>query len=145
MNAWRQAALILACALFAGAVSAFFHPRRPPWYEVEDPALVRWQLDLAGAKALAADGETVWIDARPRAAYEAGHVPGALLLNADEWGELMFEHQFALQEAFEKPVVVYCDGESCTRSAEIAQRLRELIGLDPVYVLDGDWRELGEK
>lgn len=143
MNVWKQVAWILGCALAAGGASAVFHPKRPPWHEVEDPAEARWTIDPEKAGGLLAAGPVVWIDARSRKAYEAGHVPGALLLNAEEWGELMFEHQFALQEAFQRPVIVYCDGASCERSREIAQRLRELLGLDPVFVLKGDWRGFG--
>ncbi len=97
---------------------------------------------MVEAQGLAESGDVLWIDARKREAYESGHLPGALLLNPEEWGELMFEHQTALQAAFERPVVVYCEGTGCERSGDIAQRLRELLGLDPVYVLEGDWREL---
>jgi len=142
MNAWKQAALILACATAAAGASAVFHPLRPPWYTVEDPSAIRWRITLDEAREIVADGEVVWIDARPRASYEADHLPDALLLNTDEWGDLMFQHQEALQAAFERPAIVYCDGESCARSAEVAQRLRELLGLDLVFVLEGDWREL---
>jgi rhodanese-related sulfurtransferase len=143
MKIWKQSCLLIAAALIAGTVSAFVHPLRPPWREVEDPAESRWRIDLARAQALMGEGPVVWIDARPRSAHEAGAIPGSLLLNPEEWGELMFEHQIALQEAFARPVIVYCDGEDCSRSAEIAGRLRELLGLDPVYVLEGNWRELG--
>lgn len=142
MNIWKQSGLLVAAALIAGTVSAFVHPFRPPWREVEDPATARWRIDTARARELMRGGPVVWIDARSRGAHEAGAIPGSLLLNAEEWGELMFEHQIALQEAFERPVIVYCDGEECSRSVEIAGRLRELLGLDPVYVLEGDWREL---
>lgn len=142
MSLWKQIGFILLCATVAGAASAVFHPLRPPWREVEDPSLLRWQLPVSEARKLVASGPVVWIDARKRSAFEAGHLPGALLLNAEEWGELMFEHQVALQDAFERPVIVYCDGDRCERSADIAQRLRELLGLDPVYLLKGDWREL---
>ncbi|MCB1205601.1 MAG: rhodanese-like domain-containing protein [Verrucomicrobiae bacterium] len=141
MTLWKQISLILGCAAAAGVVSAFVHPLRPPWKEVEDPAKARWHIDVAGAKALASE-KVVWVDARKRDSYEQGHVEGALLLNQEEWGELMFEHQSALQEAFQHPVIVYCDGNQCERSEEVAERLRELLGLDPVYVLKGDWREI---
>ena len=47
----------------------------------------------------------------------------------------------ALMAAVGKPVVIYCDGKRCKRSQSVAQKLRELVGLDPVYVLKGDWRE----
>lgn len=142
MSTWRQALLILALASLAAGLSASFHPRRPPWFETSDPATVRWEIDLAAARAMSAEGPVVWIDSRPRADYDKGHLGGALLLNPEEWGDLMFEHQEALRAAFDHPVVVYCDGEGCERSADIAQRLRELLGLDPVYVLKGPWREL---
>lgn len=142
MKVWKQVALILGCAAAAGIVSALVHPLRPPWKEVEDPAFARWHIDPVRARSLADAGTVLWIDARKREVYEQGHLEGALLLNVEEWGELMFEHQIALQEAFEHPVVVYCDGEQCDRSEEVAKRLRELLGLDPVYVLKGDWCEI---
>lgn len=139
---WKQALLILALASLAAGLSASLHPRRPPWFETSDPARERWEIDLNAARTLRAEGPVVWIDSRPRADYEQGHLEGALLLNSEEWGELMFEQQEALRAALDQPVVVYCDGAGCERSADIAQRLRELLGLDPVYVLKGPWREL---
>ncbi len=144
MRVWKQIVLIFGCASLAGVASALFHPLRPPWFAAEDPATERWRISVEEARRLSVGGEVVWIDARKRSLYEAGHLPGALLLNPEEWADLMFEHQFVLQDAFSRPVVVYCDGESCARSADIAQRLRELLGLDPVYVLEGDWRALAK-
>lgn len=142
MNAWKQAGLLLALAAVAGTAATVFHPRRPPWYEVVDPAEMRWSISPEKARSLAAAGGVVWIDARTRADYEADHLPGAILLNPEEWGDLLFQSQESLQAAFDRPVIVYCDGDACTRSAEVGTRLRELMGLDPVYVLKGDWRLL---
>lgn len=142
MNAWKQAGLLLALAAMSAAVSAVFHPFRPPWYEVVNPAEMRWNISLDEARNLVADGEVVWIDARSRADYQADHLPGAILLNPEEWGELLFQSQESLQSAFARPVIVYCDGDACTRSAEVGERLRELLGLSPVYILKGDWRML---
>ena len=75
----------------------------------------------------------VWIDARPQDAFEAGHIPGALDLNRDNW-------KAALPSLFElyspgKVVIVYCS-TGCTESEEIADRIRSL-GLEPVEVLEG--------
>ncbi len=145
MTAWTQAAGLVGCAILAGGVSALFHPSSPPWYEVEDSDSQRNRISVSQAHVLEEKGRVVWIDARTRAEYDAGHVSGAILLNVEEWADLMFAHQMDLQEAYGIPVIVYCSGGGCERSAEIAQRLRELIGLDPVYVLDGDWQELMEK
>jgi rhodanese-related sulfurtransferase len=75
----------------------------------------------------------VWIDARPQDAFQAGHIPGALDLNRDNWDA-------ALPRLFEvyspgKVVIVYCS-TGCTESEEIADRIRNL-GLEPVKVLKG--------
>lgn len=142
MNAWKQAGWIIALAAVAGVASAIFHPVKPAWYEVESAADLRWRISIQEARDLLEAGEVVWIDARSRAKYEEGHLPEAILLNPEEWGELMFSNQDALQAVLDRPVIVYCDGESCARSGEIGERLRELMGLDPVFVLQGDWREL---
>jgi hypothetical protein len=57
----------------------------------------------------------------------------------------MFQHMDRLQDAMRQTVIVYCDGNDCRKSQEVAQQLRELIGLDPVFVLKGDWRELDSR
>jgi rhodanese-related sulfurtransferase len=142
MNAWKQAGLILSLAAVAGVASAVFHPLRPPWYEVSSAAEMRWGISLDEAREIIVAGDVVWIDARSRANYEADHLPGAILLNPEEWGELVFNSQESLQAAFTRPVIVYCDGDACTRSGEVSELLREQMGLDPVYILQGEWREL---
>lgn len=142
MNAWKQAAIILALAAVAGVASAVFHPLRPPWYMVASADQMRWGISLEEARKIIAAGEVVWIDSRSGASYEADHLPGAILLNPEEWGELLFNNQDSFQSMLDRPVIVYCDGDACTRSEDVARRLRELMGLDPVYILQGEWREL---
>lgn len=142
MNFWRQVGLIVSLALVAATLSAFFHPNRPAWYFVESAENLRWQISVEEAKTLAAAEEVLWVDARSRQKFEEGHMPGSILLNADEWGDLMFENMDTLQSAMSRPVVVYCDGTFCAKSQDVASQLRELLGLDPVYVLKGDWRLL---
>ena len=137
-----QVLLIVALALSAAALSAVFHPKRPAWFRVSSPEELRWQIDREQALELAGKKDVLWIDARERDKFETGHLSGAILLNLAEWGDLMFEHMDTLQGAFDRPVIVYCDTNECGKSVEVAKRLRELIGLDPVYVLKGDWREI---
>ncbi len=145
MNVFKQAGLIASLAAAAGVASAIFHPLKPAWYEVKSATELRWGITIKGVRDLMALGEVVWIDARSRAKYDEEHLPGAILLNPEEWGELMFSNQDALQAVLDRPVIVYCDGESCVRSGDVAERLRDLMGLDPVYVLQGEWRELKTK
>ncbi|MAB76065.1 MAG: hypothetical protein CMO47_06360 [Verrucomicrobiales bacterium] len=138
----RQGSLILAISLAASALSFVFHPMRPPWYRVASPDELRWQIDLPAAAALVQEGEVLWVDARSREKYEASHLEDAILLNAGEWADLMFQNLDILQDAMDKTVVVYCDSGECQKSNNVASRLRELVGLDPVYVLKGEWTEM---
>jgi len=136
----KDAAIILVIAAVGAAVSAFVHPKRPAWFSVEDTSNIRWSLTEEQAKKISENSESLlWIDARSRGEYEKGHIKSAILLNTDEWGDLMFRHQNVLQNATGYPIIVYCDGSACEKSRIVAERLRELLGLDPVYVLKGDW------
>ena len=79
--------------------------------------------------------DVVWIDARPRAEFEAGHVPGAVLLNEDSFDALLPGLLAQWQPG--RPVVVYCSA-SCESSRRIALRLR-VVGIEDVHVLEGGW------
>ena len=139
---WQQVGLIVAISLAAAGISAFLHPKRPPWYRVASVEELRWQIVPESAVRLAKEGSVLWVDARSREKYEAGHLEGAILLNLGEWGDLMFQHMDALQSAMDQSIVVYCDTGDCKKSLEVATRLRELLGLEPVYVLKGEWTDL---
>lgn len=142
MSIRKQLTVLIGVALLATVVSMVVHPKRPPWFRVESPEVLRWQIDTDKARSLIETGEVLLIDAREREKFEKGHLPSAILLNQQEWGDLMFTHMDRLQEAMRQTVIVYCDGTDCRKSREVARQLRELVGLDPVYVLKGDWREL---
>tara|TARA_R110002096_G_scaffold119495_10_gene258980 strand:- start:2322 stop:2768 length:447 start_codon:yes stop_codon:yes gene_type:complete len=141
MDTWKQAGIILAISAVGACLCAFFHPLRPPWYRVSGSDEVRWKIGTEEAKHLALQSKILWVDARSQEKFDKEHLPGAILLNVSEWGDLMYRNMDELQEAMSHPVIVYCDGDDCRKSAEVGQRLRELLGLDPVYVLDGDWRQ----
>lgn len=142
MRFWSQVGWIVLLSLVAATLSAFFHPRRPAWFFVESAEVLRWQISVEEARELAAKEEVLWVDARPRKKFEEERLPGSILLNTDEWGDLMFANMDTLQSAMSRPVIVYCDGNRCEKSQDVASRLRELLGLEPVYVLKGDWRLL---
>ncbi len=134
--------LLSLCAVAVG-LTFWLHPRAPSLRSVaEDPSLP-FQVTVQEVRERFGPDVT-WIDARPREDYEAGHVSGALLLNAEEWADLMWDLSDRLDELSKTTVVVYCDGTTCGRSAEVAERLRGEVGLEQVYVLKGDWREFGQ-
>jgi rhodanese-related sulfurtransferase len=138
----REALWIFLIAGILAGGAAFLHPRAPSWFLVEPSG--RWDLQIDKIReVLGEDADrVVWIDARPDKAFQKGHLKGAIHLNRERWGDLVAENQDQLQEALGNPVFVYCDGRGCQRSVEIAERLRQLLGLEPVYVLRGDWRKL---
>jgi rhodanese-related sulfurtransferase len=135
-----QALVLLGVSAAVAVGAAWLHPRAPAWYLVEPSG--EWDFPVEHVSQLQREGAILWIDARKEAEFAAGHLPGAILLNEERWGDLVFEHQDRLQEAMGRPVVVYCDGSGCERSQHVAERLRQLLGLDRVYVLRGDWRKI---
>jgi rhodanese-related sulfurtransferase len=122
-----QAVALLALAGCAAGITAWIRgglPQKPASEEIEMPL----------AEALR--GNPLWIDARPKADFEAGHIPGALCLNVAEWEE-------ALPPVLEKweagrTAVVYCDSPAQADSREVAERLRD-FKLGPVWILQGGW------
>jgi rhodanese-related sulfurtransferase len=131
MTAVRQALLILLAALIPASLTAAFHPRRPPWFqetlapgEETLPTVLAW-------------GQNVfWVDARSADEYVAEHVPGAILLNLENWDQLF--PKFLDSWSPGKKVVVYCSAATCELSREVAERLRQ-NGISSVFVLKGGW------
>jgi rhodanese-related sulfurtransferase len=131
MRALRQASLILLAALIPTTFTAAFHPRRPPWSE--ETLLPGEELIQT---VLAWGRDVLWIDARSANEYEAEHVPGAILLNLEDWDQLF--PRFLDQWNPNKKVVVYCSSTACELSHEVAKRL-QADGISPAYVLKGGW------
>jgi rhodanese-related sulfurtransferase len=115
------------------------------------PALVSWGwhwhaglLPKAGASVervsvgrLPVGAEVLWVDARPVAAYEEEHIPGALSLNEESWSAQLPAVLDRWQPAM--TVIVYCGSESCHASEAVAQRLMRETGWTNVRVLEGGW------
>jgi rhodanese-related sulfurtransferase len=127
----RQALFILLVALIPASLTAAFHPRRPPWSQgVLAPGEERLSTVLAWR------GNVLWVDARSMEEYEAEHVPGALLLNLENWDQLF--PKLLDQWVPGQKVVVYCSAATCELSREVAERLRK-NRISPVFVLKGGW------
>jgi rhodanese-related sulfurtransferase len=78
------------------------------------------ETDVSDVAAAMEAGEIdfVLLDARSRASYDAGHLPGAVHLP-----ELSAEAVGALPDG---PIVVYCTGPSCNGACKAALRLAQL-------------------
>lgn len=84
--------------------------------------------------------EAIFLDARPEADYQLGHIQGALNLpvRTRDFGERLQE--FSLTVDHEKELIVYCDGIDCTLGPELASILNGL-GYRNVSVLINGWTE----
>ncbi len=124
----RAAVLALLSAAVAWAAYQL-HPQRPTFDPIRPVEITLAEF---------APGEPVlWLDARPPAAFAAGHIPGALALNEDAWEAGLP----AFVEAWrpEQRIVVYCDSAQCHASEAVARRLMREFGATRVYVLKGGW------
>jgi rhodanese-related sulfurtransferase len=127
----RQAIVILFAALIPAVLIAAFHPRRPALSEERGlPKEERLETVLGWGKTV------LWLDARSAKEYNAEHLPGAILLNLEDWDTLF--PTFLEQWEPEEKVVVYCSSTACQVSHEVAQRLKQ-SGISQVFVLKGGW------
>jgi hypothetical protein len=97
------------------------------------------EIRLADAQALNA----IWVDAGGMKKFEERHIPKALLLDEDDWDAGLFElmNTWLIEP---RPIVIYCESESCGKSKRIAKRLRESLPDAEIYSLKGGnaaWQE----
>lgn len=120
----------------AGLLTAWLHPKAPAYgaSELGDGAIT---LPLV----LTYPGDVVWVDARSRSYYDAGHIPGAIWLSEDDW-ETGLDAFFAADPFSGKLVVVYCDSAACHSSEAVVARLKAEFGEDAfdVRYLEGGWQ-----
>jgi len=123
--------VILFAALIPAVLIAAFHPRRPALSEERGlPGEERLETVLGWGKTV------LWLDARSAQEYDAEHLPGAILLNLEDWDTLF--PSFLEQWEPDEKVVVYCSSTACQLSHEVAQRLKQ-SGISQVFVLKGGW------
>jgi rhodanese-related sulfurtransferase len=136
----RQGAVLLALALLPAAVQALYLREKIPWQSrVAESDLVT--VDVArdwGAGVL-------WVDARPSDEFERGHIPDAISINEDRWGEALPEF-LAKQWSPDKKIVVYCSAASCNLAEDVARRLRNEAKLpNEIRILKGGWEAWQQK
>lgn len=93
-------------------------------------------IGLEQAAQLFAQNEALFVDARPENLYAQGHIRGALSLPWEKVDRYFVE--VADQLDVLKPIITYCDGETCDLSHELALFLKE-TGFKNVRVLVNGW------
>jgi rhodanese-related sulfurtransferase len=130
----RQSAVLVALAVLPAAVQALYLREKIPWQaRVAESDFV--EVDTARGWG----ANVIWIDARSTDEFERDHVPGAVSLNEDRWGEALSQF-LAMQWSPEKKIVVYCSAASCNLAEDVARRLREEAKLpNEIRILKGGW------
>lgn len=136
-----QAPLILVIAVVAAGLTKWLHPQAPNWYQVSEMGADRYQVTVEELRERYLPDQLLWIDARRQEDFAAGHLNGAHPLSEDNWAEYLWALRTELDTLDGRAVVVYCDGKTCKRSAAVGKRLRSELGIEPVWVLSGDWRD----
>jgi rhodanese-related sulfurtransferase len=139
-----QISVLLVAAAAAATLTWWVHPQRPPWHSVGGSGDERWVVDEEAARTLARGGKVLWIDVRAESNFAEEHLRGAVRLAPSDWGALVFAHLDALEDHRGDPVLVYGEPGDQVLCLDVAARLRELLGMDSVYVLKGEWRNFAE-
>jgi rhodanese-related sulfurtransferase len=130
----RQGVVLLALALLPAAVQAIYLRDKIPWQSrVAESDLVTVEVARGwGANVL-------WVDARPVEEFERDHIPDAVSLSEDRWGEPLSEF-LGKHWSPEKKIVVYCSAANCNLAEDVAKRLREEAKLsNEIRILKGGW------
>jgi rhodanese-related sulfurtransferase len=96
----------------------------PPQFVLYDEAVQLFQ-----------SGEATFVDARHEFDYRLGHIKGAINVPLKD-----FSPQEVGGLSKDRILVVYCDGQECNSSVELAQQLASL-GFSEVKIFFGGWRE----
>src|SRR4030067_2733271 len=107
----------------------------PPSYDQTVDAPV---VNLSEAMAAFNSGQAIFLDARKKADYEAGHIQGALRCFLEE-----YDVDFPLvrdQLPKEALIVTYCDGDECELSLFLARNMLQ-EGYTSVKIFFGGWQE----
>jgi rhodanese-related sulfurtransferase len=102
------------------------------------PGLILRHLSIAEAEAAMATGNAVLVDARSRAAFNAGHIDGAINIPA------MLEYGARQHLVNDMPrdmrIIIYCEGAQCSFAEIDAQDFME-AGFENVQLFPGGWAE----
>ncbi len=124
--------LIIAFLVLLGAGYSLISGLSPlPWTE---PELAPGEIRLSDARVL----EVIWVDARSKIDYEAGHISGAVLLNEDDWDGGLRRLMEVLMVA-PRPLIIYCSEAGGETSKRVAKRLRQDLINTEIYTLKESW------
>jgi rhodanese-related sulfurtransferase len=81
-------------------------------------------------------GTALFADARSQSAYRAGHIPGAINLDPEGFDD--WSGDFFAKVSPDQRIITYCEGERCSLSLELAEKLT-WMGYEKVFLLKNGW------
>ena|SRR5664280_487772 len=121
----RRALVIVLTGAALGLAANAVSPRRIPYITPPQAKLQPQDIvPLKEAQELWGNGAAIFLDARLPADYAAGHIANAFSLPEEEFDE--YYPRVAAVLSPEANIVVYCDGQECDLSHNLAKKLREL-------------------
>ncbi len=93
------------------------------------------QIDLTTALKLQKTPGVLFVDARPKAEFETGHIPGAINIPAKSFEDVAPGLKESLVKA--DKVVTYCSDVGCDEALEVAEMLHELLNRSILVFADG--------
>lgn len=87
-----------------------------------EPGAKTGEVSTEELRRILADGSAIVIDARPRAEFDAGHIPGARVLDASSGDQIAAVERLTNGNKA-AALVVYCNGPYCQASRRLADRL----------------------
>ena len=146
---WQMPAIILVAAILAFSVNTLRQESMPlvgDWSASTRMTTVSGEhLDISidDAARLFREKALVFMDARPEADYEKGHIQGALNLPWQDVDRLFFSATTGLPP--DMPIVTYCDGETSSLSHDLAVFLRDMGYVNVKVLVNGwtVWKEAG--
>ena len=129
--------VLLACAF--GIARNVVFPNSISLLPSEEPILEvgAKKIGLEEAKRMFDEG-VIFLDARGCPYYAAGHIAGARCLKPAEYEDR--KHNVLADVEKGQPLVAYCDGEECSSSVLLAEKLVD-DGYTNVYVYPSGWIE----
>jgi len=126
------------------AMIAPANPTKPPPPPAQVPAVAQTNSNPAPihwtqAKAVVASGRAILVDVRPRAAYDAGHIPEAISI-PETTSPAEFS-AFLKQLPNTLTLIVYCSSTSCSQSQRVAKRLVQEFHWPSVKYMTGGYQE----
>ena len=87
-----------------------------------EPGAKTGEVSTEELRRILADGSAIVLDARPRAEFDAGHVPSARVLDAPSGDQIAGVERLTKGNKA-TALVVYCNGPYCQASRRLAERL----------------------